>query len=106
MSQSVTFLDYDLNKVINYKVNNLVDLAKIKKYKVVLFGASIHAQFAVAMLHKLDIKVDIICDSNVNKEGRVFCGYKIQHVSQLQNNGDYIVFLCTIFTKPQIRTLK
>ena len=97
MSQSVTFLDYDLNKVINYKINKLVDQARNKKYKIVLFGASIHAQFAVAMLNKLDIKVDIICDSNVNKEGRLFCGYKIQHVSRLQDNGYYIVFLCTIF---------
>ena len=102
----VNYLGFNLDKIIGYPIAALVKTVEEKKCEVVLFGASIHARFALVMLKEIGVKVDIICDSNLSKEGNRFCGFQIVHVSKLKKGGDYIVFLCTIFTKPMLRTMR
>ena len=74
---------YVVDQIISYNCSDVKEIIRESNGKVVLFGASNLARYALSALNNIGINVDIVCDSSIRKVGDLFCGYKIMHVDDI-----------------------
>ena len=84
----------------------LVDEISSNPAPVILYGAGFYCRLGIGALKNLNIQVDAICDSDIDREGTYFYGYEIISPKTLKTyDREAHVFVVSIFVAPILQLL-
>lgn len=93
----------------DYNVQDFVRTIKSDSSPVILYGAGTLGKLALYALNALDIQVNCFCDSDEQKQGKLYCGIKTISPKELsQLNSGVHIFLCNnyfSFIIPQLEQM-
>ncbi len=66
---------------------------------IVVFGAGETGERVIKILQKNNIKIDYVCDNDVNKQGKLFHTYKVLAANEIQYIDSPIVIVASLYFK-------
>ena len=97
---------FDINSAYDYKVEKLLAEIAASNCNVRLYGCGIQARTAILLLTKLGLGEKIsLYDSNKSKTGASFCGYQVNHTSELDDLPNSTVLITCCFPDQVFKSL-
>ncbi|MBN3033545.1 MAG: 4Fe-4S cluster-binding domain-containing protein [Candidatus Saganbacteria bacterium] len=107
MAQRSEWAGYDLDFLISYNIDDVVEKIRAEELLVAIFGAGITGRYALAALKSRGIHVSYVCDSDEQKQKKNFCGYEITSLSNLaKEKPNACVFICSTYLGPMLSALE